>query len=380
MIQKKFDYSIGKEIRTWSINIPNKAINELRKTIKSKWINTGPKEKEFRNKIKKRFNAKYAVATNSGTSSLRLALSSLGIGPGDEVISTPYTWIATNTAILEAGAKPIFADVNYDDLNISVKDVKNKITKKTKAVICVHYAGNPVDLDELKKLCKKYKLHLIEDCAHAMGSKYKNKPIGSSDNISCFSFQCVKIVTCGDGGVVTCGDKKIYKNLQSKVWYGFDRDKKKINYFNPNAEDTNGLGFKMNMNDIVATLACVAMDDLDHALKKRQKIGQFYRKELSDLKKIKLLNYKNDRTPNYQIFPIHVENRKKFARFMWKNKIQVNINNRRNDTYSIFGGINKKLKNVNLIDKDIILLPIHLGLSNKDLKRIVSLVKRYNAL
>ena len=209
MINKKSDYKIGKEIRAWSINIPDRAIDELRKTIKSKWINTGPREKDFRRKVKNQFKAKYAVATNSGTSSLRLALAAHNIGRGDEVISTAYTWIATNTAILEAGAKPIFADVNYDDLNISIKDIEKKITKKTKAVICVHYAGNPVDLDQLKNLCKKYKIHLIEDCAHAMGSKYKNMPIGSSKNISCFSFQCVKIVTCGDGGAVTCGDKKI---------------------------------------------------------------------------------------------------------------------------------------------------------------------------
>jgi len=379
MINKKSDYKIGKEIRAWSINIPDRAIDELRKTIKSKWINTGPREKDFRRKVKNQFKAKYAVATNSGTSSLRLALAAHNIGRGDEVISTAYTWIATNTAILEAGAKPIFADVNYDDLNISIKDIEKKITKKTKAVICVHYAGNPVDLDQLKNLCKKYKIHLIEDCAHAMGSKYKNMPIGSSKNISCFSFQCVKIVTCGDGGAVTCGDKKIYQNLQSKVWYGFDRDKKKVNFFNPNAEDTNGLGFKMNMNDIVATLACVAMDELKTALKQRVKMGKTYREELNNLSKIKLLNYKNDRTPNYQIFPIHVYNRKKFAKFMWDNNVQVNINNRRNDSYSIFGGLNKSLKNLNAVDKDVILLPIHSNLRDNDLERIISLVKRYDS-
>lgn len=378
MIKNKPDYKIGKEIRTWSINIPNRAIYELKKTINSKWINTGPKEKEFREKIKKHFSSKYVVATNSGTSSLRLALAAHNIGPGDEVISTAYTWIATNTAILECGAKPVFADINYDDLNISVTDIENKITKKTKAIICVHYAGNPVDLDEIKILCKKYKLHLIEDCAHSMGSKYKNKPIGSSKNISCFSFQCVKIVTCGDGGAVTCGDKKLYNQLQSKVWYGFDRDKKKINFFNPNAEDTNGLGFKMNMNDIIATLACVAMDELKKALKSRHRIGKFYRNELKNLKKIKLLNYKEDRTPNYQIFPVHVDNRKKFAKFMWDNNVQVNINNRRNDSYSIFGGLNKNLKNLNTVDKDVILLPIHLGLKNNDLDRVVSLIRKFD--
>ena len=155
MIKKKLDYKIQNEIRTWDINIPLSVLSDLKKSIKSKWINTGPREFEFRNLIKKRFQCKFAVATNSGTSSLRAALAALNVGPGDEVISTPYTWLATNTAILEQGAKPVFADINYDDLNISVKDIESKITKKTKAIICVHFAGNSVDLDELNEIGKK---------------------------------------------------------------------------------------------------------------------------------------------------------------------------------------------------------------------------------
>ena len=228
MIKKKLDHKIDNEIRTWDINIPINVLSELKKTIKSKWINTGPKELEFRNLLKKKFQCKYSTATNSGTSSLRASLAALNVGYNDEVISTPYTWLATNTAILEQGAKPIFADINYDDLNISVKDIERKITKKTKAIMVVHYAGNPVDLDELNKLSKYYKIPIIEDCAHAMGSVYKNKPIGNYRNICCFSFQCVKIVTCGDGGAITCNNKKIYENLQTKIWYGFNKEKKKL--------------------------------------------------------------------------------------------------------------------------------------------------------
>ena len=380
MIKKKLDYKVQNEIRTWDINIPISVISELKKTIKSKWINTGPREFEFRNLIKKRFKSKFAVATNSGTSSLRAALASLNVGPGDEVISTAYTWLATNTAILEQGAKPVFADINYDDLNISINDIESKITKKTKAIICVHYAGNPVDLEKLNKISKNYNIPVIEDCAHAMGSEYKGRPIGSSRNICCFSFQCVKIVTCGDGGAVTCDNKKTYEKLQSKIWYGFNKEKKKINFLNPVPENPDGLGFKMNMNDIVATFACSAMKELDRSLKKRRSIGKIYRNEFSNLNKIKLINYKIDRKPNYQIFPIHVSNRNKFAKFMWENNVQVNINNRRNDIYSIFGGLNKKLVNLNKADNDVILLPLHLGLKKTDINKIVSLVLKFDKI
>jgi len=380
MIKKKLDYKVQNEIRTWDINIPISVISELKKTIKSKWINTGPREFEFRNLIKKRFKSKFAVATNSGTSSLRAALASLNVGPGDEVISTAYTWLATNTAILEQGAKPVFADINYDDLNISINDIASKITKKTKAIICVHYAGNPVDLEKLNKISKNYNIPVIEDCAHAMGSEYKGRPIGSSRNICCFSFQCVKIVTCGDGGAITCDNKKTYEKLQSKIWYGFNKEKKKINFLNPVPENPDGLGFKMNMNDIVATFACSAMKELDRSLKKRRSIGKIYRNEFSNLNKIKLINYKIDRKPNYQIFPIHVSNRNKFAKFMWENNVQVNINNRRNDIYSIFGGLNKKLVNLNKADNDVILLPLHLGLKKTDINKIVSLVLKFDKI
>ncbi len=378
MINNKLDYKIDNEIRTWNVNIPMRVIGELKKTIKSKWINTGPKEKKFRELIKKRFKSKYAVATNSGTSSLRCALASIGVTNGDEVISTPYTWLATNTAILEQGAKPVFADINYDDLNISAEEIEKKITKKTKAIICVHYAGNPVELNKIKKISRDHKIPLIEDCAHAMGSEYKGVPIGGSGSICCFSFQCVKIVTCGDGGAITCNDKNMYEKLQSKIWYGFNKEKKKINFLNPVSENPDGLGFKMNMNDIVATFACVAMEELDKSLKKRKIIGEIYRKELNNLHRVKLLNYKIDRKPNYQIFPIHVQDRTRFAKFMWDNNVQVNINNRRNDAYSIFGGINKNLKNLNKVDKDVILLPIHLGLNKSDINRIIELVHKFD--
>ena len=157
-------------------------------------------------------------------------------------------------------------------------------------------------------------------------------------------------------------------------------EKRKINFLNPVPEDPDGLGFKMNMNDIIATFACVAMEELDNSLKKRKVIGDLYRKELGNLNKIKLLNYKKNRKPNYQIFPIHVSDREKFAKYMWNNNVQVNINNRRNDAYSIFGGLDKSLKNLNRVDEDIILLPIHLDLKKKEVSKIIQLVKKFDKM
>ena len=373
----KKDFEEQDIIRCWGVCIPNNAGEEVLKTLKSGWINTGKKEKEFRSKVCDRFKAPYSVACMSGTAALKVALKSLGVGPGDEVVSTPYTFMATNTSILEVGAKPVFADIQYDTLNIDPKSVEEKITDKTKAIMCVHYAGNPVDLDELRAVADKYNLPIIEDSAHAMATEYRGKPIGSTGDIATFSFQCVKIVTCGDGGVITTTNEEIYKKLKKQVWYGIDRETKKTDILDPLPSPPDGLGFKANMNDITATLACTAMDYLDVPLSRRKEIGERYRRELNSLSKIKLVDYRDHWTPNYQIFPIHVENRKEFAEFMWDNGIQVNVNNRRNDIYEIFGGL-CDLPNLKRVDEDVILIPIHFDLTNKDVDRIITTIIEYD--
>lgn len=372
----KKDYELNKKIiRTWSTVVPEEAITEVAKTLRSRWINTGKKEKELREKASRKWEFPCCVAVNSGTSALRAALAALKVGPGDEVISTPFTFIATNTAILEQGAKPVFADIKYEDLNIDPTSIEKKITPKTKAIMVVHYGGNPVDLDEIRKIARKHNLPVIEDAAHALGSQYKGKYIGATGDIVCFSLQVVKIITSGDGGLIAT-NKKYYQKLKKIIWYGIDREEKKTNLLDPLPDSFKGteLGFKYNMNDITATLASVGIDNFDEVAKKRRLIGERYRKELSDCPNIKLMKYYNDRKPNYQIFPIHVQNRLRFAKYLIKNNIMVNINNRRNDIYPIFGGFRRDLSITALADADVVLLPIHADLTDKDVSYIIEKV------
>src|SRR3989344_9121086 len=169
------------------------------------------KDKELREKVRSKWNFPFCVAVNNGTAALRASLAVVGVGPGDEVISTPYTFIATNTAILEQGAKPVFADIRYDDLNIDPKNIKKKISPKTKAIMVVHYAGNPCDMEEIWAIGRKHGIPVIEDAAHALGSKYKGRYIGSSGDIICFSLQVVKIITSGDGGLISTTKKEYFE-------------------------------------------------------------------------------------------------------------------------------------------------------------------------
>lgn len=375
------DYELGDEIRLWSAFVHEDAIAAVTETLRSKWINTGKKEKEFREKAAKKWNFPYCVACTSGTAALRTALAVLGVGPGDEVVSTPYTFIATNTSILEQGARPVFADIRYDDLNIDPASIEKNITSKTKAIMIVHYGGNACDLDEIRAIGKKHGLPVIEDSAHAMGSKYKGDYIGSKGDIACFSLQVVKIITAGDGGMITTTREEWYKELKKTVWYGIDRDTKRTNLLDPLPEDFKGdkLGFKYNMNDITASIIGANLDHFDEVVARRREIGAKYREEFDGFKKITLMSYKEDRTPNYQIFPIHVRDRMSFARHMWAHKIMVNVNNRRNDIYPMFGGVREDLETLKKADEDVILLPIHNDLNDDQVRYIIDTVKQYEA-
>ena len=191
--------------------IGTEEINFVSKVIKSKWIGSGKITQEFENKFRIFKGSKYAISTNSCTSALYLALKYSGVKAGDEVITTPMTFVSTINSIIHVGAKPILADVDPLSFNIDPIEIKKKITKKTKALLIVHLAGLPCEMNEILKIVKKYKLILIEDCAHAIESKYKNKHLGNFGDAGCFSFYSTKNITTGEGGMLICNKKNLRK-------------------------------------------------------------------------------------------------------------------------------------------------------------------------
>ena len=359
--------------------IPKEAGEEIKKVMDSGWVNTGNKEKKFREELCKKFNWSYCVATNSGTSALRLALSTAGVEHGDEVITTPWTMIATNTAILEQGAKPVFSDIKYDTLNINPEDIEHRITNKTKAIMAVHYAGYPVDHTEICEIANKYNLHIIEDAAQALGSKYRGKYIGRLGEYCCFSFQATKIINTVDGGAVTTPILDNYERLLAKSWFGINKKKRKKSLLGNFQEDIVELGFKYNMNDVTATLGLASLKYFDELLDNRKLIGSIYRKELADLENIQLLNYEYGKDSNYWMFPIHVKNRGSFTQYMYSNGIEVGIHNHRNDMWSIFGPI-KNLPNTERVENDIIHIPIHPNLKLQDVYYITEKIKEWSLI
>lgn len=364
-------------IRMFHTNVPETAIEKFAETWRSAWIGQGPKVDRFEKEFAAKFNLPYVVSLNSATSGLRLSYALANVTPGDEVITTPYTMVATNTAILEQFAKPVFADVQYETANLDPSDIEHRITKKTKAIACVHWGGYPCDLDEIHKIAANHGLPVIEDAAQALGAKYKGKAIGSLSNFTVFSLQAIKSLTTGDGGILSLTDKETYEAALRRRWFGIDRAGRKPSVLGHDPlYDIKEPGYKYHMNDINATLGLDQLQYFDSMSKRRAEIAKIYREELAGVPGLELLQNKDDRVSADWLFGIHVQRRIKFAEAMCSSGIEVMVHNWRNDKYTVFGGLRKDLPKTERINENLICIPIHSKLSDENVKYIISSIKR----
>lgn len=270
--------------------LTEKEENEVIDTLRSGWLTTGPKTKRFEEKFKDYVGAKYAIALNSCTAGLHLSLVALDIGDGDEVITTPITFAATTNVILHQRAKPVFVDINPHTLNMDVHKIKEKITKRTKAIMPVHMAGQPCEMDEIKKIAGEYNLHIIEDAAHAAGAEYKGRKIGSISKLTAFSFYPIKNITTGEGGMVTTDDEELAEKIRILSLHGITKDAWK-RYSKEMTEHWQIIypGYKCNMTDIQASLGLHQLDRLDEFIEIRKRYASFYDGAFKDMPEITTL-------------------------------------------------------------------------------------------
>ncbi|HJV36046.1 DegT/DnrJ/EryC1/StrS aminotransferase family protein [Geomonas sp.] len=267
--------------------IGDEEINEVVDSLKSGWITTGPKTKRFEDAFKEYVNAPYAVPLSSATAGLHLAMLALKLQPGDEVITTPMTFGATVSMIVQGGGKPVLADIEPGTLNIDVREVRKKITPRTRAIVPVHFAGQPCDMDEIFALAKEFGLAVIEDAAHAIGTEYKGARIGSLDSISVFSFHPIKNITTGEGGMVATRDERIAEEISLMKFHGMSREawKRYQSTGTPNY-DIMMPGFKYNMMDIQAALGLHQLDKLDKFIEMRTLLANFYNEAFYDVEEV----------------------------------------------------------------------------------------------
>ena len=267
-----------------SPKIEQEEIDEVVECLKSGWIGTGPRVNQFENAFRDYIGSKYAMALNSCTAALHLSMLVSGVSIGDEVITTPMTFAATANAILHTGAKPIFVDVEKDSMNIDPTLIEKVISPKTKAILPVHFAGRPCNMDHIMEIAQKNNLLVIEDAAHAVEAKYKGKKIGNIGDMTCFSFYVTKNLVTGEGGMITTNNEEWSKKIKIRALHGMTSDAR-MRYANENYKHYQVIapGFKYNMMDIQASLGIHQLKRLDKNFDRRKEIWNIYNKAFENL-------------------------------------------------------------------------------------------------
>lgn len=355
--------------------ISKESIERVRKVLESTFVSEGELVMQFEEKLNQQLGMVNSVAVNSGTSALHLALVIADINPGNEVILPAQTFVASGLAILMTGATPVFADIQYETGNIDPKSIKESITEKTKAIMPVHWAGYPCDMDRINQIAKEHDLIVIEDAAHALGASYKGRPVGSLSDFTAFSFQAIKHLTTGDGGALCCLNENHYQEARKRRWFGIDREGSKPSILGERKFDIAEVGYKYHMNNVAAAVGLGNLDDFPSNLKRRREIASQYRAELKNVPGLTLLDYKNDREGAYWLFTVLVECRTNFIKKLKERSIPSSVVHLRIDHNSVFGGITPDLQNQERFNEDQVAIPIHGELSDEDVGKVIASVK-----
>lgn len=353
--------------------VSNAAIAEVVDTLKTRWIGQGPKVDKLEKMFEQYFTrGNPSIAVGSGTDALHLAYMLAGISENDEVITTVFTCTATNIPLLYQKAKIRFADIQRDTMNIDPNHVRQLITSRTKAIVCVHYGGLPCDMTELRILADENGIPIIEDAAQALGAKYKGNPIGSISEFTAFSFQAIKQITAGDGGLLALKNTELDEKARRMRWFGIDRNAKQKGIWE---NDIFEIGYKYQMTDIGASIAIASLREFDKILKHRQKLLQIYTSKLEDVPGIQVIGtHLKDREHAAWICTVAAEQRWDLQKKLRENRIESAPVHYRNDRYSVFGGRNQELQNMNYLESRYLVLPIHMHVSENDVLRICEVI------
>ena len=362
-------------------------IEEVVKVLRSDWITTGPKTKEFEDALCMRIGCEYAVVVNSGTSALDIAVQSLGLPKGSEVITTPFTFVATPNAILYNGLKPVFADICSDTFNIDPEEIRKKITDKTEAIIYVDYAGQPCDSEALEEIAEEFNLYLIEDACHAIGAEYNGKKAGNFADLTTFSFHPVKHITTGEGGAVVTDDKGLYRRLLMLRNHGIDKDA--YSRYGPDASwsyDMKYLGRNYRITDFQAALGMSQLKKLNGFIDNRSELAWMYDELLSDVDGVRVPVVQNNVKHAWHLYTVLLYgsiDRDDFFKYMRTADIGVNVHYipvyRHSYYVRNFGFDPGDFPVTEDVFKRIITLPLHPQMSSADVSYICDKIKNYRS-
>jgi len=352
------------------------AKSAVMETLDSRWIGQGPKVKLFEEEFSNKFGSNSpAIAVGSGTDALHLSYMLTDLRPGDEVIAPVFTCTATNIPLLYMGVKINFADIDCNTMNIDVNHVRQLMNQKVKAIICVHYGGLPCDMDELQLIADEWGIPIIEDAAHAVGAKYKGVDIGSISDFTMFSFQAIKHITTGDGGMLIIKNKDLVDKAERIRWFGIDRKSKQAGIWE---NDITEVGYKYQMTDIAAAMGIASLSEFDEQSKLRKELYKTYETELTNCDRLIVVGGGfSDRVHAAWLFTVLVEDRYTLQQKLRDNGIESNQVHFRNDRYSIFKEFTdgKVFPNMDKVEDNYLVLPLHTKMTLEDVKRVCKVIK-----
>lgn len=371
--------------------ISEEDISEVLDTLRSGWIGPGPKTELFEEEFRKYIGSKYAITTNSCTSALLISLSLQNIQPGDEIITSPITFAATVNVIDHLNCKPVFADVDPATMNINPAEIEKKISSRTKAIIPVHLAGRPCEMDYIKELSEEHNLKVIEDAAHAIEASYKGKKIGTMGTSTCFSFYVTKNITSGDGGIITTEDKYLAENArilrnQGITKGAWQRFKEKSTTESMPVYDIAASGYKATMTDMQASLIIHQLKKINEFLKIREKHFKHYNEEFENNDLLTTFKEEDNITHARHLYQVllNTENltitRDQFRALLQTEGIgsgvhfiPVHLSSYYQKKYKYVRG---SLPNAEYIGERTVSLPLSQGLSDEDIKTVITAVKK----
>jgi dTDP-4-amino-4,6-dideoxygalactose transaminase len=354
-------------------HIPQNAKKYICDTLDSRWIGQGPKVDLFEEKFKTQFQLTGpCVSVSSGTAALHLAYLLANIKKDDEVLVPLFTCTATNMPLLYIGAKLVFVDVDPKTMNVCVSDMRKKINERTKAIVVVHYGGLPCDMDEINELANQFGIPIIEDAAHALGAKYNDKYIGQISEFTMFSFQAIKHLTTGDGGLLTFTNKLLDPLSRRLRWFGIDRTDKQMGIWENNIVD---VGYKYQMTDIGAAIGLAGLEEFPETLKYRRSLYARYLENLKNFSDVTVVDDFDIRKEHAAwLFTIQVDGCNDLQLKLRSNKIESGQTHYRNDRYSIFN-CKEEFPGMDSIDDKYLILPLHTKMTLEDVDYICKVIK-----
>ena len=345
------------------------------------WLGLGSTTLAFENALKEYLGARNVVAVNTGTSALHLALAGFEIGPGDEVIVPSITFAACIQAIIAVGATPVFCESREDDILLDLDDVERRITSRTRAIMPVHYCGNPCDMDRLLAMAQQHQLWIVEDAAHALGSTYKGRRIGSFGHATCFSFDPIKNITCGEGGAVVLADDRVAEQLRQMRILGMAKEswhryKDKRNWY----YEVTTPGFRYHMPNFCAAVGLVQMGKLDQFVARRRAICRRYDIAFRELASLHTLTVDYDNTaPHIYVVRVPGNRREAFMGSLKEAGVDTGIHYLANHLQPYFTRfVSEPLPVATRLSDEIVTLPLHFGLSDADVDCVIAAVVRFD--